>query len=323
MTYKNCVLQIIYKQNKLSYLHTNKFMQNKTTKLFISFIIITLLPSCSFNHLFLQPTKIPVTTQKLMYKSGADSILVLFSGNAHQPVFLKNRTDTVQENFSIESVLYKSSNGSILNGWLLKPNNVTPVATLLHLHGNGGCLLSQYKAISPLVEKGFQVFMFDYSGFGFSTGKPTRNNVLTDALSTLDYLKTRPDVSNTKIIIYGQSLGGHLSAVVAAQRSNDISGLVMEGAFSSHKDIGGYMVHGLGKAFTKQGYSALVSVKEYHKPLLVIHSTEDATIPFFMGKKIFDTANEPKEFYEVKKCHICAPQFYADSIAEKMMKMLK
>ena len=256
--------------------------------------------------------------------AATDTITAVFSGVAHQPVFMKYKTtDTIKNNFITESVLYKSTNGNTLNGWFLKPKDTAASITLLHLHGNGGCLLSQYKAISPLVEKGFQVFMFDYSGFGFSEGKATRNNVLIDALSTLDYLKTRNDVSNTKLLLYGQSLGGHLSAVVAAQRPDDISGLVIEGAFSSHKDIGGHMVPGLGKAFTKQGYSAINSIKEYHKPLLVIHSTEDSTIPFFMGKKIYDYANQPKEFYEVKKCHICAPAFYATEITEKIRKMFE
>lgn len=285
-------------------------------------IITTLLTSCSFNKLFLQPTKIPVSTTQLSLKTADDSTVVSFSGEAHQPVFLKNGTDTITFDFSIESVNYKSANGNILNGWLLKPKNTIATTTLLHLHGNGGCLLSQFKAISPLVDKGFQVFMFDYSGFGFSQGKSTRKNVLTDALSTLDYLKTRPDVSNTTLLIYGQSLGGHLAAVVAAQRPNDISGLIIEGAFSSHKDIGGHMVPVLGKIFVKQGYSAVKFIKDFHKPVLVIHSTEDEMIPFYMGKKIFDNANAPKEFYEVKKCHICAPQFYAAEIAEKIKKML-
>jgi len=255
-------------------------------------------------------------------KSVTDTELVVFSGAAHQPVFIKNNTDTVSYNFTIESMLYKSKNGNTLNGWLLKPKNTTAATTLLHLHGNGGCLLSQFKAISPLVEKGFQVFMFDYSGFGFSEGKPTRVHVLADALVALDYIKTRQDVNNTKLVIYGQSLGGHLSAVVAAKRENDISGLVIEGAFSSHKDIGGHMVPFFGKLFVKQGYSAIKSIKNFHKPLLVIHSTEDQTIPFYMGKKIFDNANQPKEFYEVKKCHICAPIFFTEEIADKIKKML-
>lgn len=286
-------------------------------------VINILFTSCAFNKLFLQPTKISASAKKLMMKSAEDSTLVLFSGKNHQPVFIKNEKDTLEQNFTIESILFVNSNGSELNGWLLKSKNSLPTITLLHLHGNAGCLLSQFKAISPMVEKGFQIFMFDYSGFGFSQGKASRKNVFKDANAALDYIKNRQDIKNTKIVLYGQSLGGHLAAVVAEKRENDIDGLITEGAFSSHKDIGGHIVPFFGKLFVKQGYSALKSIKKYNKPLLVIHSTEDKTIPFFMSQKIFDAANSPKLFYEVKKCHICAPQFYADSIEIKIKNMLE
>jgi fermentation-respiration switch protein FrsA (DUF1100 family) len=292
--------------------------------LFFRIIVISLmLTSCAFNKLFLQPTKISASVKKLMMKSADDSVLVIFSGLNHQPVFIRNGKDTLEQNFTIESILFENSDGAELNGWLLKPKNSLPTTTLLHLHGNAGCLLSQFKAISPMAENGFQIFTFDYSGFGFSQGNASRKNVLKDANAALDYIKSRTDIKDTKIVLYGQSLGGHLAAVVAEERENDIDGLVTEGAFSSHKDIGGHMVPFLGKLFVKQGYSALKSIKTYNKPLLVIHSTEDKTIPFFMGQKIYAAANNPKLFYEVKKCHICAPQFYADSIAIKIKNMIE
>ncbi|MBC7864166.1 MAG: alpha/beta fold hydrolase [Bacteroidia bacterium] len=280
-----------------------------------------LLSSCSFNKMFLQPTKIPATAKKLTMKSATDTTVVSYSEN-FQPTFLKNGKDTIRLDFTIESVVFKSANGNKLNGWMMKSKTVTSTITLFHLHGNAGCLLSQYMAMQPLLEKGFQVFVFDYSGFGFSEGKATKKNVLTDALSALDYLRARPEVKGTKLVIYGQSLGGHLSATVAAKRQADIDGLVIEGAFSSHKDIGAHTVPVLGRVFVKNGYNAKKSIKLYTKPLLVIHSTEDETIPFFMGKRIFDHANAPKEFYEIKKCHICGPEYYPDEIAEKIKAML-
>jgi fermentation-respiration switch protein FrsA (DUF1100 family) len=254
---------------------------------------------------------------------GADTIFVLYSGENYQPTFLKKNKDTIDLGFTIESVIYKSTNGNLLNGWFLKPKNTPATITLLHLHGNAGCLLNQYQGVSPLIKNGFQVFVPDYSGFGFSEGKATKKNVLTDALSSLDYLKSRDDVKNTKLVIYGQSLGGHVSAVVAEQRQNDIDGLVMEGAFSSHKDIAAYTIPVLGRIFVKQSYSATRSIKKIHKPVLIIHSTEDETVPFYMGKKLFNAANTPKEFFEIKKCHICGPDFYPDEISQKIQTMLR
>jgi dipeptidyl aminopeptidase/acylaminoacyl peptidase len=300
-------------------------------KIILTILTVLLLAACSFNKLYLQPTKLPQIPPDnemitLTAHTKNDTTFVVYQTKTFQPTFLDTKNDTLRHDFTIESVVFQSENGNNLNGWLLKPKNFIPTITLLHFHGNAGCLLSlylsQYQSMVSLLEYGFQIFMFDYSGFGFSEGKATRKNVLIDGNSALTYLKNRDDVKNTKLVIYGQSLGGHLSAVVAQRREVDIEGLVIEGAFSSHKDISAKYAGFLGRMLVSEKYSAYKSIQTYKKPILVIHSTEDEIIPFKMGQKIFHNANEPKEFYEIKKCHICGPKFYADSISTKIENML-
>jgi fermentation-respiration switch protein FrsA (DUF1100 family) len=118
---------------------------------------------------------------------------------------------------------------------------------------------------------------------------------LTDAVSALDYLRTRQDVKETKLVIYGQSLGGNLAAVVASQRQNEIDGLVIEGGFSSYKDMAAKQYGFLGRMLIAEKYSAIKSIKTYKKPLLNIHSKEDKTVPFDLGKKLFDNANHHQD----------------------------
>jgi len=289
---------------------------------------MTFLTACSFNKMYLQPTSLPKIPQdkdkvSITTTTKNDTTFVEFNTKTLQPTFLKNNKDTVILDYTIESVVFKSLSGNNLNGWLLKPKNINATTTLLHFHGNAGFLLSQYQAITPLLKYGFQAFVFDYSGFGFSEGKATRDNVLLDGNSALTYIKSREDVKNTKLVIYGQSLGGNLSAVLAQQRQTDIDGLVIEGAFSSHKDIAAKTAGVFGRLLVSEKYSAYKSIRTFKKPVLIIHSTEDEVIPFKMGQKIFDNAIAPKEFYEIKKCHICGPEFYADSISLKIINMLK
>ncbi len=290
---------------------------------YLAILILPLLASCSADKMFLQPTKIPISAKKATLKSATDTTFINFVGDNHQPIFVDKDNKTLDIGYIVESINFKSADGNQLNGWLLKPQNAAADITILHLHGNAGNVLEQYRAIAPLVKYGFQVFVLDYSGFGFSEGKATRKNVLTDALSAVDYLKTRQDVNPTKLVIYGQSLGGHLAAVVAKQREKDIDALVIEGGFSSHKDIAKTVGGFFGKLIVKEMYSGKESINDYHKPLLVIHSSEDEDVPFFLGKKMFDSANEPKEFFEIKKCHICGPQFYVEEISAKIKKIFK
>ena len=293
------------------------------TQHYLVVLTLLLLASCSANKLFLYPTKIPSATKKATLKTATDTTVVFFTGATHQPTFTNKDKDTLNLDYTIESVNFKSTNGNMLNGWLLKPKNQPAKITLLHFHGNAGSVFQQYQAIAPLMKYGFQIFMFDYSGFGFSEGKATRENVLTDGLSAFEYLKIRQELKGTKLVIYGQSLGGHLAAVIGKQKENELDGLVIEGGFSSHKDVAKSKAGFLGKLLAKEMYSGKASIKDFHKPVLVIHSSEDKVVAFALGKKLFDSANQPKEFYEIKNRHIYGPQFYGDTIARKIKEMLE
>jgi hypothetical protein len=272
--------------------------------------------------MFLRPDKAPPEAKSLKFTTAKDTTIVYFSPETHQPTFTKSGRDTIDPGFTIESIVFESSDGNKLNGWMLKPKKNFCGITLLHFHGNAGFLLSQYQLMAPLVKNGFQVFMFDYSGFGFSTGKATRKNILPDALSVIDYVKARPDVQKTKLVLYGQSLGGHLSAVAAEKRQSSVDGLVIEGSFSSDKDAAASIAGIFGRIFVKQTYSAKKSIAQFHKPVLIIHSSEDKTIPVYLGKKLFAAANDPKEFYEIKKPHIYGAVFYPGEITQKIKNML-
>ncbi len=288
---------------------------------FLTVLALILLASCSFNRKFLRPEKVPVGAKKLTIATAKDTTVIYFSQDTHQPTFIKNRRDTLNFDFTIESVVFKSANGNKLNGWFLKSKNNIATVTLLHLHGTDGYLLNQYELMAPLLKNGLQIFLFDYSGYGFSEGNATRKNILTDALSAFDYLIERPEVKNTKLVLYGQSLGGHLAATVGEQRQNSLDGLVIEGGYTSDKDMAATIAGIFGRIFVKEMYSAKKAIKRFHKPLLIIHSTEDKDVPFRLGKKLFDYANLPKEFYEIKHPHINGSIYYSNEISQKIKTM--
>jgi len=306
-------------------------MENSTLVTLLLFNL--LLSSCALNKTFLKPTQIADdATSETLYIQG-DTVTVNYLGKNNQPQFIRNAApsclpaggqggDTVQFNHSIESVMFESTSGNLLNGWMIKSKEIKPKATILYLHGNSRDIASTHWSMNKLLKHGFQVFAIDYSGYGMSQGKATRKNVLKDGNSSLNYLLTRPDIKGTKMIIYGQSLGAHLAVVVAKQNEDKIDALITEGAFSSHKAIGREFAGFLGTLFVKEEYSAVDSIGGFHKPILIIHSTEDDIVPFRMGKELFKHANEPKEFYEIDGCHICGSRIYANEIESKILKMI-
>ena len=281
-------------------------------------VILFSLSSCAFNFAFFRPYKLPKSNFSLTI--GPDTTFVKMDTLTLQPTFLKKNKDTVDFGYSIESVIFKSSNGNKLNGWMLKPRNVKIIGTLLHFHGSGGNLMYHHRAIAPLTQFGYQIFTFDYSGFGYSEGKSTRGSVAEDAYSAFDYALNRVDVKQTKVLLYGQSYGAHLATIVGVKHQNKIEGMILEAGFSSHRDEAVYTVPIIGN-MVKQGICTKNEIKKFRKPVLIIHSKEDKKVPFYMGEKIFENANQPKEFYQVDKPHIEALQHYSKEISDKIKKM--
>ncbi len=260
--------------------------------------------------------------------------ILLFNCNLSNKLFygptkeLKYYPDT--NIYSVEEINIKSKNGKNLNGWLLKPKNDSVIATVLQLHGNGGNISYQYQFSEPLIKKGFQIMVFDYEGFGKSEGEPTQENVLDDALQALIYIKQREDVKNKKLILFGQSLGGHLSIVVAAKAQKMIDALIVEDPFSGHIQIAVYhakknyhLPKFIPEMLLTSKYEAINYVHKITIPKLFIHSTEDEVCPFFMGKNLFEKAISPKEFWEIKGPHIQASHLYPTEFAQKFIDILK
>ncbi len=275
------------------------------------------------NGLFLHPFELDETSEFKQYKAEENDTLSLhFDANAN-PAFAFLGSTEYAPGYSIESVFFEGSKESQLNAWIITPDSASNGTSLFFVHGNAGHVVLNYQLTTPFVERGYKVFLFDYSEFGFSEGKAKRKNVLKDAQMALDYMLTRDEFKGDKIVVYGQSLGGHLASVVGTQKQELIDAMVIEGAFANHKDIASDRVPVLGRIFVAEQYSGTKTLPDFTKPLLVIHSVSDKTIPIEQGKKLYESATAPKSFYEIDSSHILGPFYYADSISYKIQSMLK
>lgn len=279
-------------------------------------LLIGIFLSCSPDKVFLQPVKLTDSQRCYKIPNNPDSIIILFRGKNYEPVFTKFGTDTLTMPFWVASTFFESSTGNTIHTWLLQHKSIPAHTTLLYMHGNSGNLATNYALMTPLLQYGYQIYMIDYSGFGYSQGEATRQHVLDDGLSFVDFVCKQETVKNTKIVVYGQSFGGHASTVVAYMKQEKIDGLVVEAAFSSHHDAMTGILGWLGRMVTPELYSAKDSIGLITKPIVIIHSKDDEVVPFYMGKLLYDRAHAPKKFLEIGGCHVCGPQLY-DSIIAK------
>lgn len=198
----------------------------------------------------------------------------------------------------------------IITAILLKPNTAKPKATILFFHGAAGNVSTYVFMIKPLVEAGFQVAMVDFRGYGKSTGTPTHINVAADGQKFFDTMLNRKDIKNTKILIYGASLGSQVSTHLAKNNKAKISGLVIDGGMSSFADIAAVFAPQFKDALAKM-LASVYSAKEDIKateglPKLFMYSKNDNTVPFSQGKEIYKNAAEPKQFFEFTADHLSA-----------------
>lgn len=305
-------------------------LQSRHTVPRFGFVIIVCLAvlSCSLDRRFLSPEVIPPQAKRGMVVNPAkhDTTYLLLEGPVWQPTFL-NGSKTIQDlPYRVESSVFQSLSGNRLNAWLMRPTtHAENGITVLFLHGSGGNVTTEYLTMAPLVERGFRVMLFDYSGFGFSTGTASRKTLLADAQAALRHVRSIPDEQHQHLIVYGQSLGGYLAILLTASSNEHIDGLVTEGAFTDFDDIAAKST-GLGflaRVITKNGPSSKEEIQKVHVPTLVVHSTEDKTVPFSMGQELFDAANDPKDFFAVGGRHCGAPNLVPDSLCSRIDRLMK
>ena len=171
---------------------------------------------------------------------------------------------------------------------------------LLYLHGARWDVRGSASRIRRMQELGFSVLAIDYRGFGKSTaGLPSEAMALEDARAAWDWLATQHP--RAPRFIFGHSLGGGV-AVQLAEQVGDQHGLILEGTFTSIRDVASTMKWGwlpVGPLIT-QRFDSQARIERVRSPVLVVHGSEDRLIPPALGRRLFDAAAEPKAFVLVE-----------------------
>lgn len=212
-----------------------------------------------------------------------------------------------REGVRAENVEFRSADGSRLHGWFL-PASGSAKATVLHLHGNAANISNHLPLVSWLPARGYHVLMFDYRGFGRSQGKPTLDGVVDDALAALAILRTRPEVDASRLIVFGQSLGGATALRMLARDSAGVRLAVIDSAFASYRGIardvtrGGVLAPVAAVAvgvLPPEERDPIAALKTIRVPLVFVHGQRDSVIPFRYSEELHAVAGPPSELWLV------------------------
>lgn len=210
-----------------------------------------------------------------------------------------------QAGLPFEPVKLATSDGETLDAWLVPAKNPAsgPArGVVLFFHGNAGNISHRMDSIMMFYRMGYGVLIFDYRGYGRSTGSPSEQGTYRDAEAAWKYLIEAKRIPASHIVLFGESLGGAVAARLAAREKP--GALVLASVFTSVPDMGAKLYPFLPvRLLSRFDYNAREYLKAVSCPVFVAHSRDDDIVPFEHGRLLYDAAREPKQFLELQGGH--------------------
>ncbi|MDN5935931.1 MAG: alpha/beta hydrolase [Nitrosospira sp.] len=199
-----------------------------------------------------------------------------------------------------ESVEISTADGETLHGWFVP----APAAhgTVLFFHGNAGNISHRMEYLLMFHRLGYNTFIFDYRGYGQSSGSPSESGTYTDAQAAWDYLTQTKNIPPGRIVLFGESLGGAVAAWLAARETP--ASLVLASAFTSVPDMAAKIYPFLPvRLLARFDYNTIEYLQSVTRPVFIAHSPQDEIVPFAHGRALYEAASEPKQFLELQGGH--------------------
>lgn len=209
-----------------------------------------------------------------------------------------------------------SHDGTALSAWWLEAEGPLQ-GTVLFLHGNAENISTHLGSVYWLPEQGYQVLMVDYRGYGHSKGSPSLPAVLDDIDAAIGYLFQQPGVEQHAVFALAQSLGASMGGYVIASRADyreKFDAVVLDAGFTGYPEIAKDITSSHWLTWLFQYPVAWGMPSQYNlidvvaqlspTPLLLIHSRQDAVIPYQHSENLLAAAGEPKAMLRYDGAHI-------------------
>ena len=182
--------------------------------------------------------------------------------------------------------------GAILRGWtFLAQPQLNQRLRILFLNGNAMTIDDAQPFYRDLAVRGADVTVYDYRGYGFSTGKPDVMDFRRDSSTIYDQL-----ASAGPVVVYGFSMGTAMATYVASQRK--VTGLILAGTIASAEEE--FPIFGRAQGFSAAKIANMVPspdaigafgekdlIQKSSAPLLMLHGESDQLVPIQQGREVF------------------------------------
>ena len=221
---------------------------------------------------------------------GLATISIWISAFVYRPTPLSNPDPSAWSLPTAKSITIRSGPTDRLFGWWLAPPNSTAPVVLL-IHGRSANISTRAAVAARLSADGFGVLLFDFRGYGRSTGRPTERGLTEDAEAAYDWLRAQ-GIAGRRIVVLGQSLGDAPAAQLSASRTVGALALV-----SPFTNLPGAMADRFAWArllpWSKNRFEVQASVRTLHVPVLLIVSRDDGLVPYANSRRLAASAAHP------------------------------
>lgn len=174
-----------------------------------------------------------------------------------------------------------------------------PQAVALYCHGNIGTV-DKWAILAGRLSRmhRLSIMVFDYRGYGRSTGIANERGILQDAEAARTWLANENGIRPCDVVLIGRSLGGAVAVDLAA--NGGARGLILESTFSSLPDVAERHAAWLLPEWNMtQRLNSAQKIKSYTGPLLQSHGDADHLIPISVAEELYGNAPGPKKFIVV------------------------
>jgi fermentation-respiration switch protein FrsA (DUF1100 family) len=264
---------------------------------------ISLMPISTSARRRLLPVRLTLRIAAVVFLVYAGTIVVLLAFEdriVYHPVSASQRWNELPGDGGAKDVELRSGDGNSIHGrWFPHPGATGAVLICHSQTGNASieCEPAQLAGWHRTV--GVSVFVFDYPGYGRSSGRPNEAGCYAAADAAYAWLTGKQRIPADQLLLYGRSLGTGVAIDLASRCPH--RALLLVSPYTSLPDVA-VRRFALFPAplVMRNRFPSLAKIGKCNRPLFVIHGTDDHVVPFAMGKSLFEAANEPNRFMAVE-----------------------
>ncbi|CAA9478003.1 MAG: hypothetical protein AVDCRST_MAG69-580 [uncultured Solirubrobacteraceae bacterium] len=212
----------------------------------------------------------------------------------HSLLYFPSRTVTEPPTSTgppVENMDVDTADGERLHAWWV----AAPAPTRGHVllcHGNAGNITSRMAHARLLCGLGFDVMLFDYRGYGRSSGSPSEEGTYRDARAARAALLRRSGVDPRRVFYLGESLGAAVALELALETPP--AGLILQSPFTSVRDMARAVYRVIPQRIVPDAYPSRRIIHRLRSPLLILHGEDDEIVPVEQGRALHAAAPGPK-----------------------------